>query len=64
MNLVDKIIAWEQGEMTSEEEVVSFFQELIDTGMVWTLQGAYGRTAMSLIHGGYCVARGSNGGNL
>ena len=52
--LVDKIIAWECGEMETEEEVIKFFQDLIDTGMAWTLQGSYGRTAKALIEAGHC----------
>ena len=31
------------------------FQALIDSGMVWSLQGAYGRQAAALIEGGYCT---------
>jgi hypothetical protein len=50
---VDKIIAYEGREM-SDEDMVEFFQELVDTGMAWTLQGHYGRTAMALIEAGYC----------
>ena len=54
MNITDKIIAYEQGEMTSDE-VVDFFQEIIDSGLVWQLQGHYGRTANALIDNGDCV---------
>jgi hypothetical protein len=54
MDIVDKIMLWEQGEMTGKDEVVAFFQELIDNGMAWTLQGTYGRTAKHLIDEGYC----------
>ena len=54
MAIVDKIIAWESGEMETREEVISLFQELIDNGMAWTLQGSYGRTAEALIREGHC----------
>ena len=54
MDLVDKIIAYESGEM-NEEEVAEFFQELINTGMVFQLQGQYGRTAKALIEQGICT---------
>jgi hypothetical protein len=50
---VSKIIAYENNEMT-QEEVIEFFQELIDTGHAWRLQGHYGRTALRLIEYGYC----------
>ena len=56
-DLVGKIMAWEGGEMETEEEVIEFFQHLIDTGMAWTLQGSYGRAAMDLINSGRCMAR-------
>lgn len=51
--LVDKIIAFEGGEMQTEEEVIELFQELVDTGMAWSLQGSYGRMARDLINMGY-----------
>jgi hypothetical protein len=49
---VDKIIAYESGEMT-EEEIIDLFQELVNDGSAWILQGHYGRTAMALIEAGY-----------
>ncbi len=53
-NLTDKIIKFEEGEM-EYDEVVSFFQELVNTGLVWNLQGFYGRTAVELIQTGAVV---------
>ena len=50
---VDKIIDFEDGQMT-EVELINFFQDLIDNGMAWSLQGMYGRMAMSLIENGWC----------
>ena len=50
---INKIIKYESGEM-DQEETISFFQELIDTGHAWRLQGHYGRTALRLIEYGYC----------
>ena len=52
---VDKIIRYENGEM-SEDEVIGFFQELINTGHVWDLQGHYGRVASGLIKAGLCTS--------
>ena len=49
------IIEYESGNM-EPEEVVDFFQALIDTGLAWQLQGRYGRTAKALIESGECHA--------
>ncbi len=38
------IMNYEDGRM-SEEEVDDFFRRLVDTGMIWHLQGSYGREA-------------------
>ncbi len=51
-NLVGDIMDYENGEMTDEEEVIEFFQYLVNTGLAWTLQGHYGRTAAHLIERG------------
>jgi hypothetical protein len=53
-NMVDKIIRYETGEM-SEDETIQFFQELIDSGLAWSLQGHYGRVASTLIEEGLCT---------
>ena len=50
-DLVDKIMAYEQGDM-DQDETVEFFQELVEDGLVWRLQGHYGRTAARLIEAG------------
>ena len=55
MSQIDKIIAFEQGEL-DEEGILELFQELIDSGLAWQLQGSYGRTARALIEAGYCTA--------
>jgi hypothetical protein len=50
---LDQIIAYEMGEL-DEDEVIRLFQNLIDSGLVWKLQGHYGRTARALIDAGLC----------
>lgn len=55
-DLVGKIIDYESGNMT-DEELISFFQELINSGMCWQLQGHYGRMASILIEEGLCEPR-------
>ena len=52
-DMVSKIIQYEAGNMNAEE-TIEFFQELIDSGMAWTLQGHYGRTAAYLIKESLC----------
>ena len=51
MNIVNLIIAFESGEMTTEEQI-ELFARLIKSGMAWSLQGSYGRTASYLIEAG------------
>jgi hypothetical protein len=57
MDQVGKIIAYEQGEL-GDEETISLFQELINSGLAWQLQGHYGRTAKAFIEAGYCTLPG------
>ena len=47
------IMDFEGGELT-QDELVAGFQELIDSGLAWRLQGVYGRTANRLIEMGLC----------
>jgi len=52
---VGAIIAFESGQL-SEEGVLELFQQLINSGLAWQLQGSYGRTAKALIEAGHCKA--------
>lgn len=52
IDVLDQIIAYESGDL-EEDEMLSLFQHLVDTGMAWQLQGHYGRTASQLIKAGY-----------
>lgn len=42
-------------EDVTEQEVIEGYQELINTGMAWRLEGYVGRTAMGLIEQGICM---------
>jgi hypothetical protein len=37
------------------DDVIDAYQELINTGACWTMNGDTGRTAMRLIEDGYCI---------
>ncbi len=58
MTQLDKMIAWEMGDL-SNDDTIELFQELIDNGMAWKLQGCYGRMAQALIDAGLCHMRGA-----
>jgi hypothetical protein len=49
--LACQIIVYENGEM-EQAEIIELFQHLVDTKIVWQLQGSYGRTAAALIKEG------------
>ena len=51
--LTQQLIEYEQGEM-NESDTIQLFQELIDSGLAWNLQGHYGRTAYALIKADLC----------
>jgi hypothetical protein len=57
MPSIDRIMDYEAGEL-DQEQTVELFQELIDSGLAWSLQGSYGRTATALINAGLCTKKG------
>lgn len=57
MDQVSQIMAYEQGEL-DDDQVVGLFASLVKTGLAWSLQGSYGRTAHALIKAGYISQAG------
>jgi len=57
MDLLDKIIAYEQGELGSDA-TIDLFSELVISGQAWSLQGHYGRTASQLVTEGFLAETG------
>ena len=55
MNNINQILAYENGEL-DEAGVIELFQNLVNTGLAWSLQGSYGRTATALIEAGLVTA--------
>jgi hypothetical protein len=51
MDQLDNMIRWENGEL-DEEETIELFQDLVNSGLAWQLQGCYGRMAANLIRAG------------
>jgi len=49
------IMDFESGEL-DQDEIIDGFQNLINSGTVWSLQGSYGRMANALIEAGHCRA--------
>lgn len=56
-NIAIDLITYEEG-MLGARETLELFGTLVRTGMAWTLQGTYGRTADELIHAGYLTRDG------
>lgn len=50
---IEAMMAWEGGTL-SDEDTVTLFQRLIDSGLAWKLQGMYGQQASELIEFGVC----------
>ena len=55
--ITEKIIKYENSELSAIEEI-GLFAELIKTGLVWQLQGFYGRMARGYIEEGVISKEG------
>lgn len=55
-SLITALLDYEEGRL-DHEETVELFQQLVDTGLAWTLQGRYGRIAYDLIEQGLVQPR-------
>ena len=58
MDLVDKIMAFEEG-LLGDADTLRLFSELTKSGQVWQLQGSYGRDARELIEAGVMDSKGN-----
>ena len=59
MNIAYRISMYESGDL-SEAEVIELFQELVDTGMAFRLQGHYERIALRFIEDGLIQCKGND----
>jgi len=50
-DLSTRITEYEQGKLDNDQ-TIELFQELLDSGLVWNLQGHYGRLAYQLLEAG------------
>ena len=41
----------------TEEQIIEAWQHLLDTGLVWSLQGWFGRTAVAMIEAGQIIVK-------
>lgn len=56
LDQVGQIMAYEQGDL-DEADTLALFQDLVNSGLAWQLQGSYGRTAARLIEAGLIEAK-------
>lgn len=54
MNPFTAMMIAEGSYSADEDEQITAWQTLIDTGLAWQLQGWFGRTAQALINDGIC----------
>ena len=59
-DVTNRLIDYECGHLDGRG-TLRLFSELVKTGMAWTLQGHYGRTAQALIDDGWLEADGNFG---
>jgi len=57
MNPMEAIAVAEGCVEVEEEEYVEAWQFLLDTGLVWQLQGWFGRTAVAMIEAGQIIVK-------
>ena len=55
MKLSEMIVKYEQDEL-NDKQIIELFQELVDTGLAWNLQGHYGRRAYEMLGQGIIKA--------
>ncbi len=53
-NQFDAVMICEGVQEADEETRIEAWQQIIDSGLVWKLQGFFGRTAQNLIDAGLC----------
>jgi hypothetical protein len=58
MSDFDAVMIAEGAQEATHEEQLLAWQQLIDTGLAWRLQGSFGRTAQRLIDDGVCELKG------
>ena len=54
MDIFEAVMICEGVHEADEETEIAAWQLLIDSGLVWQLQGYFGRTARDLIEAGIC----------
>jgi hypothetical protein len=62
-NYIDQIIAYESGELDFDD-TVDLFQQLIDSGTIYSLQGSYQRVAQQLYEAHLVVVRNYENPNV
>ena len=55
-DVTSRIIAYENGSLC-QSEVFELFQQLLDTGLAWKLQGSYGRMTQTLLNEGFITQK-------